>query len=476
MSSQSIFWHDYETWGVNPQKDFPCQFAGIRTDLDLNPIEKPVTFYCQIPNDYLPHPQAALVTGITPQHSLRDGLVEAQFIDKINQHFSQPQTCVAGYNSLRFDDEVTRYSLYRNFHDPYAREWQNGNSRWDIIDLVRACYALRPQGIEWAFDQQGAPSFKLENLSAANGIEHLDAHDALSDVYATIGLAKKIKQAQPKLYDYVFEHRKKQQIKTLIDIDNLVPLVHISSKLPASQGCCTWILPIAWHPRNANAVICLNLAMDPQALFELDSNQLLEKLYQPSNMLEEGEQRLPIKLIHINKCPILAPAKVLTEENAQRLGIDRQQCLLNLASIKSHTHLAAKLTDMFNQEKEADDLDPDFALYSGGFFSDSDRQKMQRVNKVDPSDLAAIDWQFDDPRLNTMLFRFRGRNYTHTLDANELQKWQRHREYRFLDSSSPASIHLSEFMQQIEQLMMQHHQSPKKLAILRDLANYAENL
>lgn len=180
LSAPTIFWHDYETWGANPTKDHPSQFAGVRTDLDLNIIDQPVNLYCQIPNDQLPHPQACLITGITPQLTLRDGLIESEFIDKIMAQFSQPQTCVAGFNSIRFDDEITRHTLYRNFHDPYAREWQNGNSRWDIIDMVRACYALRPEGIEWPTKEDGSPSFKLEDLCIANNLLHEDAHDAMS--------------------------------------------------------------------------------------------------------------------------------------------------------------------------------------------------------------------------------------------------------------------------------------------------------
>ncbi len=479
MNSPSILWHDYETWGVNPKKDFACQFAALRTDYDLNPIEKPINWYCQIPNDYLPHPMAALITGITPQQTLRDGLIEAEFVSKIHHEFSKPNTCGAGYNSIRFDDEVTRNALYRNFYDPYAREWQHGNSRWDIIDLARACYALRPDGVQWVYNDDGVPSFKLDQLSVANEIEHADAHDALSDVLATIGLAKKIKTAQPKLYDFIFQLRKKQQVKNLLDLDRLTPLVHISSKLPAAHGCCTWIVPLAWHPTNPNAVIVANLELDPTPLMELSEEALREKLYQPNSMLAESEQRLPLKLIHINKCPIVAPAKSLNEAQAHHLGIDRTACLQHLAQLKAAMEdpkMTVKLRGIFEHSEEHKAVDADFALYTGGFFSDADRQKMQQVLKTNPQDLGTKEWHFEDNRLNTLLFRFRGRNYPHTLTAQELEKWQRHREFRLTDPSSGSSMQLQPFIQEIEQLMSEFHNVPKKLSILRDLLKYAENL
>lgn len=472
----TIFWHDYETWGANPQKDHPSQFAGIRTDLELNIIDKPVNLFCQIANDQLPHPQACLITGITPQQSLRDGLVEAEFIAKIHGEFSQPQTCVAGYNSLRFDDEITRYTLYRNFYDPYAREWQNGNSRWDIIDMARACYALRPDGIVWPTKEDGTPSFKLEELCKANNIKHEDAHDAMSDVYATISLAKLIKEKQPKLFRYLFELRAKKRVLDHVNWFDMLPIVHVTSRLPAAQGCCSWFVPVAQHPTNKNAIITIDLNQDPEAIFNADINLLREKLYAKTEDLAPGEQRVPIKLVHINKCPVVAPAKTLSEDNATRLGIDRQRCLSNLTKIKSFQGLQQKLQSLYDVDREETHIDADHALYSGGFFSDHDRALMDQIKTIDPLAIGDKDWLFEDSRLKTLLFRYRARNYPGTLSEEEIERWQRHRQFVLLDPASHASIKMTDYMQQIDILMQQFAQDPNKKAILLALVKYAENL
>lgn len=142
----SFYWHDYETWGTDPRRDRAVQFAGLRTDLDFNPIGRPLMVYAKPADDMLPQPGACLVTGITPQHARKEGVCEADFFRAVHDELSRPGTCALGYNSIRFDDEFTRYGLYRNFYDPYAREWQNGNSRWDIIDTVRLMRALRRKG------------------------------------------------------------------------------------------------------------------------------------------------------------------------------------------------------------------------------------------------------------------------------------------------------------------------------------------
>ncbi|MFT5839464.1 MAG: exodeoxyribonuclease-1 [Flavobacteriales bacterium] len=476
MNSASIYWHDYETWGANPQKDFPCQFAGIRTDLDLNIIGEPLMIFSQIANDCLPAPQACLITGITPQRSLKEGLPERDFIAKIFKEFSQSNTCVAGFNNIRFDDEITRYTLYRNFYDPYSREWQHGNSRWDIIDLARACYALRPEGINWPLNEEGLPSFKLQDLTKANGIQHQDAHDAMSDVYATIAVAKLIKERQPKLFDYLFKLRIKKNVQEQIDYEQLTPLVHISSKIPALHGCCSWIVPVGVHPSNKNAVIVLNLALDPSPLFTLSTDEIIEKLYTPNALLEENEQRLPIKLIHINKCPVLAPAKTLSAENAHRLGINRQFCLQNLQKIKSNIHCLTKLQEVYALTDQSNKLDPEHALYTGGFFSSTDKKLMQQIVESDVDALTELSLPFEDDRLNTLLFRYRARNVSQSLSAPEIERWQRYRHFKFFDDESPASIKMPEFLIQLEQLSVEYARNPDKLTILKSLYNYATSL
>ncbi len=475
-SQSTILWYDFETWGANPKKDHPSQFAAIRTDLDLNEIDEPLNWYCQIPNDYLPHPQACLITGITPQQSLRDGLLECEFANKVLHAMSQPGTCSAGYNSIKFDDEVTRFMAYRNFHEPYAREWQNGNSRWDIIDLVRAAYALRPEGINWVYNDEGIPKFKLEELSVANGILHEDAHDALSDVRATIGLAKLVKKVQPKLYDYVFSLRLKRNVNNQIDCFNMTPLVHVSSRIPASQGCCSWIVPIAQHPTNNNATICVNLAMSPEPLLTLSAEEIRERLYTSSSQLNESEERIPLKLIHSNRCPIIAPAKSLSPENAERLSINRDDCLKNLQKLKNFTGIQQKLIAVFEDEQGLQKEDPDFALYSGGFFSNSDKAQIEQVRQSPKEQLSKFCNEFKDSRLEKLLFYFRGRNFPDTFTSDELVKWQSHRQQRLTDPNAGGSIQLNQYLFELETLANEYKQNSGKLRIIKDLYRYAEEL
>ncbi len=473
----SLLFHDYETFGTSPKKDLPCQFAAIRTDLDLNVIGKPINIMCQIANDYLPHPQACLVTGITPQQTLRDGMIEAEFARKIFAYMSEPNTCVVGYNSIRFDDEVSRYLFYRNFYDPYAREWQYGNSRWDIIDLVRACYALRPEGINWPERKDGAPSFKLEELTAANNLEHGQAHDALSDVYATIALAKLIKHKQPKLFDWFYALRQKHTVLKQININQPKVLVHVSSRIPASQGGCTWVLPIGMHPNQPNSVIVVDLNKSLSPLLENDAATIGEMLYTPTADLTQGE-RPGLKLVHINRSPFIAPASSLTDDNALRLGIDKERCTRNFKTLATDLALREKIIAVYANEQKRDDalIDADHALYSGGFLNNEEKNWCHRVHETEAEQLGLLQHETQNPKLKTQLFRYRARNFPHTLNDTEVQAWQAHRRERLTDPHSPGSLTLEPYLFEIEQLANLHRDNPERTAILRALYQYAENL
>lgn len=424
---QTLFWHDYETFGTDPQRDKPSQFAGVRTDLDFNIIEEPVCFYCKPPDDYLPQPEACVITGITPQHALAHGMCEADFAKLILQYLAQPNTCSLGYNSLRFDDEVTRNILYRNFYDPYAREWQNGNSRWDLIDVVRAASALRPDGIVWPKTEERRSSFRLEELTKANGIEHVGAHDALVDVYATIAFAKLLRKAQPKLYQFLWQHRVKTEAANLLQVGTYKPVLHVSGKYSSSQHCLAVILPICKHPTDSNGVLVYDLSIDPEPMLSLNAEEIKLRIFTANADLPEGISRIPLKTVHINRCPVLAPMSVLREPDAARLGIDLELCYKHLGAIKAEPTVVHKMVDVFSpNDLRNKNTDPDLAIYSGGFFGPQDKQVMQKIHATAQEKLAGLNLSFKDQRLPEMLFRYRARNYVTTLSEQERKQW---REY-----------------------------------------------
>nr|WP_314541267.1 exodeoxyribonuclease I [uncultured Massilia sp.] len=442
MSNHTFLWHDYETFGVVPRRDRPAQFAAIRTDAELNEIGEPIMLYCQPAPDYLPDPQSCLITGITPQHCLEHGVPEHEFAARICEAFSEPGTIGVGYNTIRFDDEVTRFLFWRNLIDPYAREWQNGCGRWDLLDVVRMAYALRPDGIAWPRHEDGRPSFKLEHLSRENGLVHEAAHDALSDVRATIALARLLRNKQPKLFDFCLELRRKDRVAAEmglhLDAALRQPFLHVSGMFPAERGCIGLVWPLATHPTNKNEVLVWDCRHDPSELFALDVETIRLRMFTRTADLPEGVERLPIKSVHLNKSPMLVGnLKTLSPALAQRWELDIDQGLAHARLAAGGPDMAAVWQEVYRRDGGTEAVDVDEDLY-GGFVGNADRRRLESLRLEDPVRLAAARPGFDDKRLGDILFRYRARNFPDSLSPEEMETWEEHRAARLFDGLGGA--------------------------------------
>ncbi|TVQ93518.1 MAG: exodeoxyribonuclease I [Chromatiaceae bacterium] len=476
--ASTFYWHDYETWGIDPAVDRPCQFAGQRTDADLNPIGPPLVQYCRPADDCLPHPEACLVTGISPQHALREGLPESDFAAAIQRELALPGTCGVGYNSLHFDDQVTRFLFYRNLLDPYAHTWQSGNSRWDLIEVLRLAHALRPAGLVWPEREPGVTSFRLEDLSAANDIPHGQAHDALADVTATIALARRLQQAQPRLFAYALGLRDQDRVRALL-LEQHQPLLHCSQRYPAVRGCIAPVAAVAVHPGQPKQVLCFDLRQDPAMLLDLDLATLRQRLFTPAADLPADQARIPLKGVRLNAAPMLAPMSTLSASAAARWEIDPAQVARHARTWQGQAQaIAAKVQAIYH----ADDRpappaspDPERQLYQG-FFPDGDRRQMAHLRALSPAELANAAPRFDDPRLPTLYFRWRARNWPETLSEAEREDWDAWRLERLTDPAAGASLTLDPYAERIAALRQTHADAPAAQHLLDALEAWAEQL
>jgi exodeoxyribonuclease-1 len=473
----SFLFYDLETFGADPRRSRIAQFAAIRTNAELDEIEEPVSFFVKPADDLLPAPVATLITGIAPQDALRDGVNEATAFARIFDEMARPETCSAGYNSLRFDDEFVRYGLYRDFFDPYEREWRGGNSRWDLLDALRLMHALRPEGIAWrAREDGGGTSFRLEHLAEDNGLRIGDAHEALSDVRATVGLARLFRSAQPRLWDYALKLRDKRFAGALLDPVAMTPLLHVSQRYPASRMNAAPVLPLARHPRIDARVIVFDLASDPQALLDLDAETILARMYLRRDRLGEGEERIALKEVHLNKCPALVAWNHLRAEDFERLGIEPAHIEARAAALRAAgPALAEKLRKVYAAEAERAPADADAALYDG-FIGDGDRRLFPQVRGTPPQALGLAQFAFRDPRLPELLFRYRARNWPDTLSPAERERWNAYRRERLLGDSGLSESTLPAFFAEIDGLRGEHAGDPAKLALLGRLEAWGRDI
>ncbi len=476
MGEPTFFWHDYETFGRDPRRDRPSQFAGVRTDAQLNEIEAPVMHYCRPAPDFLPDPEAVLLTGILPQTCLAQGLPEQAFAAAIEAQLARPETVGVGYNSIRFDDEVTRHLFWRSLIDPYAREWQNGCGRWDLLDVVRVAWALRPLGIEWPSRPDGPVSFRLEDLARANGLVHESAHDALSDVRATIALARLVRDRQPRLWDFCLTLRRKEAVVAQMALAQRQgePFLHVSGMYGTAAGCIAVVWPLAPHPTNRNEVIVWDLAHDPAELATLGVEAIRERMFSRTDALPEGVARLPIKTIHLNRSPIvIGDLRTLDVAQAARWEIDLARSRRHAQALAiSAPSLAGLWPAVFERPGEAAVRDVDEDLY-GALIGNEDRRSLQVLRGLDAAAIAARRPEFKDKRLDELLFRYRARNFPESLAANERDRWLVHCAQRLHEGAGGATT-LGSFFDRIDALGDEAADSAQ--AILGALVDYATEI
>jgi exodeoxyribonuclease-1 len=473
----TFLWHDYETFGTHPAYDRPVQFAALRTDEALDPVGEPMSWFARPMRDSLPHPMACLVTGITPQRAEREGMPEADFARRIHEQMMEPGTCGAGYNSMRFDDSVTRHLFYRNFFDPYEREYANGNSRWDLIDLVRMCYALRPEGLRWPTraGEQDVPSFRLEDLTAANGIEHAGAHDALVDVEATVALARLVRSAQPRLFAWGLEMRDRFQVERILSVQAPSPLVLTSGLIPASRGCTTLVLPLAPVPDRPKEIICYDLMTDPEPLLTGTVEAIRAGVFTPADERKPDEERIPLMTVATNKVPMLAPLGTLRGADLERIGLDRERCLAHAQSLLArHQALKPTLRQVYERPPLEDAGDPDGALYSGSFFSRKDKAGFARLRAESPDALGRFEYPFEDSRIDEMIFRYRARNWPETLSPPERRRWDKERLDRLHDPAIPGRLAVPQFRKELAEARTLQAGQAQALALLDQVERWVD--
>ena len=465
--SHSLYWYDLETSGTEPRWDRIVQFGGFRTDLDLNPIGDEYSTYVRLADDVLPNPRASLVTGITPQLTWREGISEFEALDRIRTLFGEPQTCVAGFNSLRFDDEFIRFGFYRMLMDPYAREWQNENSRWDIIDLVRATGALRRDGIVWPTNEEGRPTYRLEDMTRANGIEHGQAHDALSDVRATVAVARMIKQAQPRLYDYFFTHRRKKAIRGLLEPYGARLCVHVSGMYPRERYCTAPVMSICRHPTNSNSIIVVDLSRDVESLLQWSEDEIRERLFATG-----ATDRPPLKEIRINRCPFVAGLEVMDEENWSRIGFARKDVEKRHRRLKK-PGIGQKIMRVYAGRRQEGSSDPDAGLYDA-FLQDADRSRCDDfLEGIRQGEWLAQD--FEDKRLHVLAGRLKARSFPELQTAEEAARWHEFVTAKLYAEGADWQT-LSAYVAALDEVRSEGVDSPRDVEILKSLDEHGRRL
>lgn len=463
----TFFFYDLETSGLSGRDDRVMQFAGQRTDMELNPVGDPVNLLVALNDDTLPSPDALMVTGITPQQTVADGYTEQQFADILLKDVFTPDTIAIGYNNIRFDDEFVRHLFWRNFRDPYEWSWRDGRSRWDMLDVVRMTRALRPDGINWPI-VDGKPANKLELLTKENGISHEAAHDAMSDVTALIDVARMIKSKQPQLFEYLLKMRDKNEIKKLVNLDEKQPFVYSSGRYDNEFNKTTVAFPLT-AGRNGN-VIVYDLRYDPSPFVGLDMKSIEKIAYATrEERMSEDYHKLPVKELQYNRAPAVAPLGVLEQSNGwSHISMSPDIIEAHKKILLGAPHFAENIRTLYENKPEyKKSPDPEAQLYDG-FLNDSDKLRVQKVADCDEKTLSDYSPDFQDERLGELLLHYKARNYPKTLSSDEVKQWEKWRIGRI-------NRQLSAFMKSLERISKQDTTDSQQF-VLQEIQLWLQNI
>lgn len=472
---RSFFFYDLETSGFSPASDRIMQFAGRETNNELEPINEPINLLVKLSDDILPSPEAVLVHGITPQKTFEEGFIEPRFLKLFHKAISKKNLVITGYNSIRFDDEFMRYTLYRNLYDPYEWQWKDGRSRWDLLDVGRMMRALRPGKIKWPVNEDGTANNRLQDLAKANNIVHKNAHDALSDVEATIGLAKLFHSSQPKLFDFLLKNRDKRSVDEVIGTKQPKPFVYSSGRYPKEYLKTTVAVVLGPHPTNSNGRLVYDLRYDPSEFSELSLEELKGRLFMSAKERESTEP-LPVKVLSIGKSPAVAPLGTLDEAAQERIGLGLETIKKHFKKLAETKGFAQLVYDAYKEREEYElPSDPEAQLY-GGFIGDKDKQMLGKIINTPEKEIANLHPEFIDERLPELFFRYKARNYPKTLSQSEAKRWELWRTKRLTGQIDIGGLSLKEFLKELARLAKKYQADEEKLFLLKELQLYAESI
>jgi len=385
----SFVFYDTETTGTDRIFNQILQFAAIRTDENLDEIERFDT-RCRLLPHVVPSPGAMRVTGISVAQLTSAEFPTHYVMVRAIRHklLAWSPGLFIGYNSMGFDEHLLRQALYQTLHPPYLTN-TNGNCRADVLRMVRAAALLTPNAITIPVDENGKPSFKLDKLAPANGFDHLDAHDALGDVRATIHICKLLSERAPELWSRFLRFTQKAAVVDYITSEPVFSLTEgFYGELYSSLA--TLIGP---SPSRRSDILVLDLAFDPGQLRSLSDEDLVTRL---------AVAPRPVRAVRCNACPIIMPAEEAPDiATAKALGMAELRRRAHL--LQGDAQSRERLIVAYERTQEAWPLSPHVeAQIYDAFISNDDEQRLEIFHETPWEERLAFLDQIVDLRLRQL--------------------------------------------------------------------------
>ena len=383
--------YDFETTGRSGTWDQIIQVGAVLVNSEFQELDR-FEAKCSLRPGLVPEPGALLVNKTTPDMLRKTNLSHYGLVEQMLQTFKKwTPALFIGYNSIGFDEEFLRKTLFKTLNDPYLTQF-DGNKRGDILGLIRTAHLYYPDCIKTPTSDKGNAVFKLDQLAPMNGIEHGNAHDAIGDVLATIGIAKIIADKAPAVWKSSLMTTSKVEVNTIVQNEKLFCF----NEYFYGKARPYVVTFLCFHPKY-NWPQCFDLKEDPQTYFTMNMEDLKLAMKKSPKI---------IRSVKNNKHPVIMNPKFGENfDGYKQLGMKK---LMERAEMLHGTEEFKKKVSRILEEEaqEKDDLDSQLdiqaeeSIYSGGFASDQDKSTMKEFHQAEWKDKLIVADKFKDSRFN----------------------------------------------------------------------------
>lgn len=382
--------YDTETTGTHVRFDQVLQFAAVYTDENFNELDR-INLRCRLLPHIIPAPDALLVTRVDPNALMQEPLSHYEFARQIHARMSGWGPAVfIGHNTLKLDEEILRQTFWQNLLDPYVTS-ARGSIRADTLPILRAAHTIDPDTVKIATTENGNPSFKLDQIATMNGFNGHDAHDALGDVYATIYMARLVRERMPQVWNAMMAMADPRKAADLVEKNRMVRLLTYFGRPKIHD-----VTKVGQQPSNPKQIALFDLSRDPTPYLDLDADALLAAF--------DADERA-FRLARTNAMPTLFPIDMpglaATEPTERDVLVRRLDAIHGHPTFMQNVGLALeKRTERYGDSPHVEEQ-----IYSG-FPSWDDKSRMQAFHRLpDWAQRYAAIGQFQDRRLRSLALR-----------------------------------------------------------------------
>ncbi len=458
--------YDFETCSSNVSYGQIIEAAAVLVNDNFQELDR-FESRCKLSPGIIPEAMALLVNKTSSKMLKERNLSHYQMIRQMMDKFNQWKNSIfIGYNSVEFDEEFLRRTLFKNLEYPYLTV-TNGNERGDLLGLARAAHLYYPDCIKTPISDKNNPLFKLEQLAPMNNIKHDKAHSAMGDVLASIGIAKLLYKKAPNVWKASLMTTNKDKCLQIIKEETLF-CTNFFYGGKAIPFILTYLCQHPW-----NYAFCFDLKADPSYYFNLSIQELKKEIFYAKPKV--------MRTIKHKKHPIIMNASYgINFDNYKQLGLSKLRERAEL--IRENKDFANKVSSILEDDiREKQELDSQLDVYAEEsiykkFATKEDSAIMPEFHNVDWKDKFSVLQKFKDERFQYFGKKILYEESPESLPKNEYNLIHKEIASRVLSTNKEKWNTIPRTYSEIDTLRNKFKEDKAKLEALEEINSFVEDM